>query len=193
MTPIGAGLSPGPSMRKIAGGARMELPAPKRKATVDPTNDVVQYEATGCSGRIHALGTESIEKGKEHKSYNEYELYKQSQSMISYSAQYHIPRHMHTALKPRVYTIRKRTMARLMVTLPSETVPSCIKINLGNHAPDQSTTMPKNNNPNPIKYVRRALFNRKFQYVPSPYGGISSMAGIRKQNESPPTREASGG
>ena len=60
MTPIGGAFSFGPSMRKIAGGARMELPAPKRNSRVDPTNDVVQYEATGCSGRIHALRTESI-------------------------------------------------------------------------------------------------------------------------------------
>ena len=55
MTPIGGGFSAGPSIRKMAGGAKMELPAPNRNAAVDPTNDVVQYEATGCSGIIHAL------------------------------------------------------------------------------------------------------------------------------------------
>ena len=45
-------MAPGPSSKKIAGGARMDAPAPRQNATVDPTREVVQYDATGFVTRI---------------------------------------------------------------------------------------------------------------------------------------------
>jgi hypothetical protein len=41
-------------MINIAGGASKALPPQTKKEAVDPTNDVVQYDATGDAGSIHA-------------------------------------------------------------------------------------------------------------------------------------------
>ncbi len=99
----------------------MEFPAPNRKATEDPTNDVTQYDATGCSGNIHA------------------------------SAQYQMPRQMFTAENPMAYMITNRTMAKDGVTFASETLPPGSTSTRGTHAPDQSMITPKKSKAMPIK------------------------------------------
>ena len=42
---MGGGFSPGPSSRNIAGGASKLAPVFNKNATVEPTREVVQYEA----------------------------------------------------------------------------------------------------------------------------------------------------